>query len=33
MTVDELRERMTTAEYTEWIGFYASQRELDGGVD
>lgn len=28
MTVAELRERMSTAEYAEWAGFYASQREI-----
>ena len=28
MTVAELRERMTSAEYAEWAGFYASQRRI-----
>lgn len=28
MTVGELRERMSSAEYVEWAGFYASQRKL-----
>jgi hypothetical protein len=28
MTVADLRERMSGAEYAQWVGFYASQRPI-----